>query len=57
MKYALFVLLLIFCSALIMLTQFHLDGGMIAPSGISIDKLGGMNDDIVVVCASVTVGH
>ena len=47
----------IFCSALIMLTQFRLDGGMIAPSGIAIDKLGDINDDMVVVCASVTVGH
>lgn len=30
---------------------------MIAPSGIAIDKLGDINDDMVVVCASVTVGH
>jgi len=33
------------------------DGGMIAPSGIAIDSLGDKNDDMVVVCASVTVGH
>ena len=33
------------------------DGGMIAPSGIAIEKLGDANDDMVVVCASVTVGH
>lgn len=33
------------------------DGGMIAPSGIAIDKLGDRNDDMVVVCASVTVGY
>lgn len=33
------------------------DGGMIAPSGISIEKFGDANDDMVVVCASVTVGH
>ena len=30
---------------------------MIAPSGIAIEKLGDANDDMVVVCASVTVGH
>lgn len=33
------------------------DGGMIAPSGIAIDSLGDKNDDMVVVCASVTVGY
>jgi len=33
------------------------DGGMIAPSGIAIDTLGDTNDDMVIVCASVTVGH
>eukprot|EP00584_Thalassiosira_punctigera_P010202 CAMPEP_0172546802 /NCGR_PEP_ID=MMETSP1067-20121228/16488_1 /TAXON_ID=265564 ORGANISM="Thalassiosira punctigera, Strain Tpunct2005C2" /NCGR_SAMPLE_ID=MMETSP1067 /ASSEMBLY_ACC=CAM_ASM_000444 /LENGTH=141 /DNA_ID=CAMNT_0013333783 /DNA_START=252 /DNA_END=677 /DNA_ORIENTATION=- len=33
------------------------DGGMVAPSGIAIEKLGDVNDDMVVVCASVTVGH
>lgn len=34
----------------------HQDGGMVAPSGIAIEKLGDINDDMVVVCASVTVG-
>lgn len=33
------------------------DGGMIAPSGIAIDRLGDKNDDMVVVCCSVTVGY
>ncbi|KAL3799874.1 hypothetical protein ACHAW5_004386 [Stephanodiscus triporus] len=33
------------------------DGGMVAPSGIAIEKLGDANDDMVVVCACVTVGH
>mmetsp|Transcript_6421 Transcript_6421/g.11746 ORF Transcript_6421/g.11746 Transcript_6421/m.11746 type:complete len:180 (+) Transcript_6421:48-587(+) len=33
------------------------DGGMVAPSGIAIEKFGDTNDDMVVVCASVTVGH
>lgn len=33
------------------------DGGMIAPSGIAIEKFGDENDDMVVVCASVTIGH
>ena len=33
------------------------DGGMVAPSGIAIDALGDTNDDMVVVCASVTVGY
>lgn len=33
------------------------DGGMVAPSGIAIDKLGDVGDDMVVVCASVTVGQ
>ena len=38
--------------------QFQIqDGGMIAPSGIAIDDLGDKNDDMVVVCSSVTVGH
>ena len=30
---------------------------MVAPSGIAIDSLGDKNDDMVVVCASVTVGY
>ena len=33
------------------------DGGMVAKSGIAIDRLGDKNDDMVVVCAAVTVGH
>ena len=33
------------------------DGGMVAPSGISIDSLGDKNDDMVVVCCSVMVGY
>jgi uncharacterized protein (TIGR02058 family) len=33
------------------------DGGMIAPSGIAIERLGDKNEDMVVVCAAVTVGH
>lgn len=33
------------------------DGGMIAPSGIAIDRLGDKNDDMVVVCCCVTVGY
>ena len=33
------------------------DGGMIAPSGIAIDRLGDKNEDMVVVCAAVTVGY
>ena len=33
------------------------DGGMVAPSGIAIEALGDKSDDMVVVCASVTVGH
>lgn len=33
------------------------DGGMIAPSGIAIDELGDKNDDMVVVCCSVSVGY
>lgn len=33
------------------------DGGMIAPSGIAIEEMGDENEDMVVVCASVTVGH
>lgn len=33
------------------------DGGMIAPSGIAIKKLGDTNQDMVVVCVAVTVGY
>ena len=33
------------------------DGGMIARSGIAIDRLGDKNDDMIVVCCSVTVGY
>jgi uncharacterized protein (TIGR02058 family) len=33
------------------------DGGMVAPSGIAIERLGDKNDDMVVVCAAVTVGY
>lgn len=33
------------------------DGGMVAPSGIAIKELEDKNDDMVVVCCSVTVGH
>ena len=33
------------------------DGGMVAPSGIAIEKLGDTNEDMVVVCAAVTVGY
>jgi uncharacterized protein (TIGR02058 family) len=33
------------------------DGGMIAPSGIAIEKLGDKNEDMIVVCAAVTVGY
>jgi uncharacterized protein (TIGR02058 family) len=33
------------------------DGGMIAPSGIAIDRLGDKNDDMIVVCCAVTVGY
>ncbi len=33
------------------------DGGMVAPSGIAIERLGDTNDDMIVVCCSVTVGH
>jgi uncharacterized protein (TIGR02058 family) len=33
------------------------DGGMVAPSGIAISALGDINDDMVVVCACVTVGY
>jgi uncharacterized protein (TIGR02058 family) len=33
------------------------DGGMIAPSGIAIERLGDKNEDMIVVCASVTVGY
>lgn len=39
-------------------TKFTIqDGGMVAPSGIAIDSLGDKNDDMVVVCCSVTVGY
>lgn len=43
------------CSSLILFSPQ--DGGMVAPSGIAIEKLGDKNDDMVVVCASVTVGY
>eukprot|EP00536_Pseudo-nitzschia_multiseries_P009865 jgi/Psemu1/201855/e_gw1.287.99.1 len=33
------------------------DGGMVAPSGIAIEKLGDTNEDMVVVCAAITVGY
>ena len=33
------------------------DGGMIAPSGIAIEKLGDVNEDMVIVCSSVIVGY
>lgn len=33
------------------------DGGMVAPSGIAIERLGDKNEDMVVVCCSVTVGY
>jgi uncharacterized protein (TIGR02058 family) len=33
------------------------DGGMVAPSGIAIERLGDTNDDMVVICAAVTVGY
>ncbi|GMH84662.1 hypothetical protein TrST_g13200 [Triparma strigata] len=33
------------------------DGGMIAPSGIAIERLGDKNEDMVVCCCSVTVGY
>jgi uncharacterized protein (TIGR02058 family) len=33
------------------------DGGMIAPSGIAIEELGDKNEDMVVVCAAVSVGY
>ena len=33
------------------------DGGMIAPSGIAIERLGDVNDDMVVVCCAVSVGY
>ena len=33
------------------------DGGMVAPSGIAIDELGDKNEDMIVVCCSVTVGY
>lgn len=40
--------------------QVHIqtqDGGMIARSGIAIEELGDRNEDMVVVCAAVTVGY
>jgi len=33
------------------------NGGMVAPSGVAIEKLGDKNDDMVVVCCSVMVGY
>ena len=33
------------------------DGGMVAPSGIAIETLGDKNEDMVIVCAAVTVGY
>lgn len=33
------------------------DGGMVAPSGIAIEKLGDKNEDMVVICAAITVGY
>lgn len=33
------------------------DGGMVAPSGIAVERFGDSNEDMVVVCCSVTVGH
>jgi len=33
------------------------DGGMVAPSGIAIKELGDANEDMVVVCAAVSVGY
>ena len=39
-------------------TKFTIqDGGMIAPSGIAIERLGDANEDMVIVCSSVTVGY
>lgn len=32
-------------------------GGLVAPSGIAIEALGDKNDDMVIVCAAVTVGY
>jgi uncharacterized protein (TIGR02058 family) len=32
-------------------------GGLVAPSGIAIESLGDTNDDMVIVCAAVTVGY
>jgi uncharacterized protein (TIGR02058 family) len=32
-------------------------GGLVAPSGIAIESLGDANDDMVIVCAAVTVGY
>jgi len=50
------------CYARVFIENFHFllrleDGGMVAPSGIAIEKFGDVGDDMVVVCASVTVGH
>ena len=33
------------------------DGGMVAPSGVAIEKLGDKCDDMVIVCCSVKVGY
>jgi len=33
------------------------DGGMISPSGIAIERLGDKNEDMVIVCCSVSVGY
>jgi len=33
------------------------NGGLVAPSGIAIDALGDKSDDMVIVCAAVTVGY
>ena len=32
-------------------------GGMVCSSGIAIEKLGDKNEDMVVVCAAVSVGY
>jgi len=33
------------------------DGGMVAQSGVAIEELGDKNQDMIVVCAAVTVGY
>lgn len=33
------------------------NGGLVAPSGIAIESLGDVNDDMVIVCSCVTVGY